>query len=173
MADNLESRGTLGDINQKKRPERSVNLVEDDIVENPEEFDELRYFELTKDKEEKDVEEINTTVKKNTVNNKINENITDNDVQFIITAAFKRRVSYKDNILAEWIITTEQYKDLQGYYVKDSGFFIHAEFQFSWTDDDLIAQLDMLRRGLYLLQKSREWEKDDNCIEAHISNYID
>jgi len=174
MTENGESRGKLGDMNQKPKPVRQ--LTEDDIVENPEEFDGLRYFELSKDLEEKNIEEANIIDKKiKDKAEKVEYKMTDNDVTFTIYAAFKHRLPYKDNIPPEWIIDGEQYKDDHGYYVPDAGFYIHADFKFSWTDDDLMAQLgtSKLRSGLYLLQKVSEWETDDNCIEARISNEID
>ncbi len=163
-------RGALGDINQKERPERPVE--KDDIIENPEEFDGLKYFELTKDSEDKQVEEAKLVEKKSKTT-KLEDNIVKDKVEFEIGGAFKNRLPYKDNIPDEWIVSREKFKELYGNYVYEATFFIYAKFSLVWYGENLTFQLDMLRKGLYLLEKAWDWETDENCIEGHISNSID
>jgi len=165
-----ESRGALGDINQKPRPERP--LVKEDIVENPEDFDELEFYELSKNEEEGKVKEINT-VEKKAPNMKVKDTIKDNKVSFMLGGAFRNRLPYKENIPDEWIISREDYKDLNGKHIYEATFFIHAEFKLSWIEENMTLQLDKLRKGLYLLEKSWDWEKDENCLEGYVSNNID
>ena len=161
----MEIRGKLGDINQKPKPIKC--LTKEDLVENPDEFDELRYFEQQQKKQESLVNEAKIDTAKN-VNKKVQKNMSCIGISFKIGGAFKRKFSYIENIPKEWVVTREEYKKQFNKNLYDATIFIYTEFIFNLGTDNLTFQLDGLRKILYLLEKSRDWNEDENCMDGNI-----